>query len=63
NFTSGINVLMGGLEKVEVYGDDMKKAISGGRPVTVEDIKARFERYIDEITKGKDENKVRIILK
>ena len=54
---------MKGLEKVEVYIEDMKKAISGDGPVTVGDIRTRFEKYVSELTKGKDESKVRIILK
>lgn len=63
NFVSGVNTLMKGLEKVEVLVEDMKKAISGDGPVTVEDIRARFEKYVRELTNGKDESKVRIILK
>ncbi|MBA1336325.1 MAG: hypothetical protein HPY66_2760 [Firmicutes bacterium] len=63
NFISGVNTLMKGLEKVEVLVEDMKKAISGDGPVTVEDIRTRFEKYVRELTKGKDESKVRIILK
>lgn len=63
NFITGINTLMKGLEKIEVFMDDMKKAVSGDGPVTIEDIRTRFEKYISELTKGKDESKVRIILK
>lgn len=63
NFISAINTLMKGLEKVEVNIEDMKRAISGDGPVTVEDIRTRFEKYVRELTKGKDESKVRIILK
>lgn len=63
NFVSGVNILMKGLEKVEVLVEDMKKAISGDGPVTVEDIRTRFEKYVRDLTKGKDESKVRIILK
>lgn len=63
DFILAVNTLMQGLEKVEVSMDDMKKAIAGDGPVSVDDMRSRFEKYLDELTKGKDENKVRIIIK
>ncbi|NSW90431.1 MAG: exonuclease SbcC [Firmicutes bacterium] len=63
NFISGVNTLMQGLEKIEVSIEDMKKAVFGDGPAGIDDIRARFERFIGELTKGKDENKVRIIIK
>lgn len=63
NFISGVNTLMQGLEKIEVSIEDVKKSIFGDGPAGVDDIKKRFEKYISELTKGKDENKVRIIIK
>jgi len=63
NFISDVNTLMQGLEKIEVSIEDMKKAIFGDGPAAIDNIRARFERYIGELTKGKDENYVRIIIK
>ena len=63
DFILAVNTLMQGLEKVEVSIDDMKKAIAGDGPVSVDDMRERFERYISELTKGKDKSKVRIIIK
>jgi hypothetical protein len=36
--------------------------LSGGSPATPAEMKKRFEEYLDELTKGKEPNKVRIIL-
>ena len=35
---------------------------AGGSPVTPAEIKKRFEEYLDELTKGKEPGKVRIVL-
>ena len=36
--------------------------LSGGSPVTPAEIKKRFGDYLDELTKGNDQGKVRIVL-
>ncbi|MGB2929754.1 MAG: DUF6079 family protein [Desulfobacterales bacterium] len=42
---------------------DLRAALlSGGSPVTPAEIKKRFEEYLDELTKGKEPGKVRIVL-
>ena len=36
--------------------------LSGGSPVAPAEMKKRFEEYLDELTKGNDPGKVRIVL-
>lgn len=58
-----INDLMKGLDKVEITSEDLVKAIFKGGPVTVADMKQLMSDYVDELVKGMDINRVRIILK
>ncbi len=50
-----------GLEKVELSTDSLKSTFS--RPLTPDDAIEAFKKYIDDITRGKERNKIRIILK
>ena len=54
---------MKGLDKVEITAEALVRAVFKGGPVTVEDMKQRMSDYIDELVKGMDINRVRIILK
>jgi hypothetical protein len=36
--------------------------LSGGSPAASAEMKKRFEEYLDELTKGKEPGKVRIVL-
>lgn len=36
--------------------------LSGGSPVTPAEMKQRFEEYLDQLTKGKEPGKVRIVV-
>jgi len=36
--------------------------LAGGPPATTAEMKKRFEEYLDELTKGKEPGKVRIVL-
>ena len=62
-FISAINDLVEGLEKLEVTLKDIENKVFGNGPSTVEDLKKRFMDFIDEIVRGKDAARVRIILK
>jgi len=43
--------------------DDLRTALlSGGSPAAPAEMKKRFEEYLDELTKGKEPGKVRIVL-
>jgi hypothetical protein len=52
-----------GLFKVTVRAEDLQQALQAtGGPATPAEMKKRFEDYIDQLTKGKDPAKVRIVL-
>ena len=47
----------------EAGNPDLRGALlSGGSPVTPAEMKQRFEDYLDQLTKGKEPGKVRIVL-
>jgi len=51
------------LTKVTVTADSLRSALlAGGSPATVPELKKRFDEYLDEISKGKDLKKVRVII-
>ena len=62
-FITTINDLMKGLDKIKVTAEDLVRAVFKGGPITVVDMKQRMSDYIDELVKGRDMNRVRIILK
>lgn len=63
DFIHALKEVLSGLLKVSVKTTDLRAALlSGGSPVTLAEIKKRFEEYLDQITKGKEPDKVRIIL-
>ena len=63
NFIHALGEVLSGLQKVPVKIADLRAALlSGGSPATPVEMKKRFEEYLDELTKGRDPQKVRIIL-
>ncbi len=55
--------VLSGLVKVTVKTEDLRAALlQGGSPATPAEMKKRFEEYLDELTKGNDPGKVRIVL-
>lgn len=62
-FIQALKEVLAGLIKVPVKLADLRDALlSGGSPVTPEEMKKRFEEYLNELTRGKEPGKVRIIL-
>jgi hypothetical protein len=54
---------LSGLIKVPVKTGNLRAALlAGGSPATPAEMKKRFETYLDELTKGKEPGKVRIVL-
>ena len=53
--------LHNGLEKVELSTEGLKTTFN--KPLTPDEAVDAFKKYIDEVTRGKERNKVRIILK
>ena len=63
DFIHALGEVLSGLQKVPVKTADLRAALlSGGSPVTPAEMKKRFEEYLDELTKGKEPGKVRIVL-
>jgi hypothetical protein len=63
DFLNAVQEGLSGLVKVVVKIDDLRAAIlAGGSPATLTEMKKRVEEYIGELTKGKDPNKVRVVL-
>jgi len=63
DFIHALYEVLSGLQKVRIKIADLRAALlSGGSPVTPAEMKKRFEEYLDELTKGRDPQKVRIIL-
>jgi hypothetical protein len=63
NFIHALSEALSGLQKVPIKIADLRAALlSGGSPVTPAEMKQRFEDYLDQLTKGKEPGKVRIIL-
>ncbi|KKC29836.1 DUF6079 family protein [Caldanaerobacter subterraneus KAk] len=62
-FINAVNSLMEGFEKVELNFDAMKKEISSKGPMTVEELKTAFEEYLKSLIKGREKEKVRILIK
>lgn len=62
-FIHAVREVLSGLVKVNLTLDEMKTALLGGiSPCTVEELKNRFNKYVDGQVRGKDTAKVRIIL-
>jgi hypothetical protein len=61
NFVHALKEVLSGLVKVTVKSHGLKAALQEG-PATPNEIKKRFEEYIDQLTKGNDPAKVRIVL-
>lgn len=62
-FVNAVNSLMEGFEKVELNFDAVKQEISSKGPMTVDELKAAFDEYLKSLTKGKEKEKVRILIK
>ena len=63
DFIQAVQEVLSGLEKVSININEMRVALlAGGAPVNIADMKKRFEEYLDNLTKGKEPGKVRIVL-
>ncbi|MDD2302775.1 MAG: DUF6079 family protein, partial [Eubacteriales bacterium] len=63
NFVHALKEVLSGLVKVAVKTQDLQKALQvADGPATPAEMKKRFEEYIDQLTKGKDPAKVRIVI-
>jgi succinate dehydrogenase flavin-adding protein (antitoxin of CptAB toxin-antitoxin module) len=63
DFIHALQEVLSGLTKVSVKLGDLRDALlAGGSPATPTELRKRFEEYLEEITKGKEPGKVRIVL-
>ena len=63
NFVHALKEVLSGLVKVTVTVQDLRTALQvTDGPATPAEMKKRFEAYIDQLTKGKDPAKVRIVV-
>ena len=63
NFVHALKEVLSGLIKVSVKAQELQKVLQiDSGPATPDEIKKRFDDYIDKLTKGKDPSKVRIVL-
>jgi len=63
DFIHALQEVLSGLARVSVKIGDLREALlAGGSPATLGEMRKRFEEYLDELTKGKEPQKVRIIL-
>jgi len=63
DFVHSLAEVLSSLTKVTARVEDVRAALlEGGSPVTPDELQKRFEQYLKKITKGKEPDKVRIIL-
>ena len=63
DFVSAVQEALSGLEKIGVTSEDIKKALlQGGSPATPDDLRKRFEAFLNERCKGKDLAKLRFVV-
>ena len=63
DFICALGEVLSGLQKVQVKTANLRAALlSGGSPATPVEMKKRFEDYLDKLTRGKNSDKVRIVL-
>jgi len=63
NFVHALKEVLSGLVKVTVTAQELQAALQvTDGPATPAEMKKRFEEYIDQLTRGKDPAKVRIVM-
>ncbi|MCG3155095.1 MAG: hypothetical protein DKINENOH_01697 [bacterium] len=63
DFMHALQEVLSGLTKITVTSDQLRTALlAGGAPVTMAEMKKRFDEYLNELTRGKDPRRVRIVL-
>ena len=63
DFVAAVQEALSGLEKINVTSADVKKALlHGGSPATPDDLRKRFEAFLNDRCKGKDTSKLRFVV-
>lgn len=62
-FIAAVQEALSALEKIIVKSEDVKKALlQGGSPATPEDLRKRFETFLNDRCKGRDTTKLRFVV-
>ncbi|GHC67598.1 DUF6079 family protein [Neogemmobacter tilapiae] len=62
-FVAAVQEALSGLEKINVSSSDIRQALlKGGSPATPEDLRKRFESFLNDRCKGKDTTKLRFVV-
>jgi hypothetical protein len=62
-FIRALQEVLSGLTKISVKVSELREALlAGGSPVTPEEMRKRFDSYLEELVRGKEPGKVRIVL-
>lgn len=62
-FVTALQEVLCGLEKVVLIEHELLDALgAGGVPCTLNELNVRFESFVDKITAGKDQSRVRVVL-
>jgi hypothetical protein len=62
-FANAVQDALSGLEKITVKDDEIKQALlQGGSPATPDDLRKRFDTFMNERCKGKDASKLRFVV-
>jgi len=62
-FVQSVTEVLSSLIKITARVEDVRAALlEGGSPATPEELRRRFEEYVNRLTKGKEPGKVRIVL-
>ncbi len=62
-FIAAVQEALSGLEKITVTGENITQALlQGGSPATPDDLRKRFESFINDRCKGKDTTKLRFVV-
>ncbi|MEJ5187989.1 MAG: DUF6079 family protein [Breznakiellaceae bacterium] len=62
DFIRALQEVLSGLIKISVQMTDLRDALGGGAPATPEELRKRFDAYLETLIKGKEPAKVRIVL-
>ena len=63
DFVEALREALSGLVKMVVNADDMRAALlDGGSPASPAEMKQRFGHYLDDLVKGCEPDKVRLVL-
>jgi hypothetical protein len=63
DLVQGVQTALSGLVAISVKPDDLLDTLScGGAPCTVEQLRTRFEEFLQRITRGREVSKVRLVI-